>query len=257
MESSNGSSGANGNGGQTPYFPTPSTQNYPNNEVTAPSSTSAGNAAPVAPVASPTLRPTTPRPVAAAAPVATAPTSLLQPSSSQIIILPFADTYVVRNGFTPYEAHGTEDTFLVQNGPAGVNEIPDSFGLLGFDLSTMPSSYSSVVLQLYHQPASRNRGAATLTTRRLPSTRLAIETLHAGIYNPPDDEGTFGPTLSVSPSDAIVQVDITSLIRNQNQDGDQLFLMIENRGAEQGQGAEGDRFYTRESNDPPQLIIEL
>ena len=256
-QSSNGSAG--GNGGQSPSFPAP-TQNNPT--APAPSSQSTNgnqdNSSPVSPtpdtspVTSPTLRPTTPRPVA---PVAPAPTSLLQPSSTQIIILPYADTYVQRNGFTPYEAYGMEDTFLVQNGPAGVNEIPDSVGLLGFDLSTLPSSYSGVVLQLYHQPASRNRGAATLTLRLLPSTSLAIETLHAGIFNPTDDEGTFGPTFNVSPSDTIVQVDITNLVRSQTDD--QFFLMLENRGAEQGAGAEGDRFYTRETENPPQIIVDI
>lgn len=253
--------GDGSNGGQTPSIPTP-----PQNSPVAPapsSTTNNGNSSPIAPTAetspvmSPTLPPTTPRPVEPVAPVAPAPTSLLQPSPSQIIILPSADTFVYRNGFTPYEAYGTEDTFLVQNGPNGVNEIPDAVGLLGFDLSTLPSSYSQVVLQLYHQAASRNRGAATLTIRLLSSTPLAVETLHAGIFNPTDDEGTFGPTFTVSPSDTVVQVDISTLVRNQDQDEDQLFLMIENRGAEQGQGAEGDRFYTRETDDPPQLIVYI
>jgi hypothetical protein len=173
-----------------------------------------------------------------------------------LIIIPFADTYVQRDGFTPFEAYGGEDTFLVQNGPAAVNEIPDVIGLLGFDLSSVPESFTRAVLQLYHQPANRDRGAATLTLRALPPTPLAIETLHAGIFDPEDGEGIFGPTFSVSPDDTIVQVDVTSLVGDNNPNN-QLFLMVENRGAEQPRGAEGDRFFTRETNDPPQLIIAL
>jgi hypothetical protein len=128
--------------------------------------------------------------------------------------------------------------------------------LLGFKIGSIPKSFSRVTLQLYHQPRSRNRGAATLTVRLLPSTPLAIESLHGGLFNPEDDEGTFGPTFSVAPSDTIVQVDLTSLVRNAAND-DQLFLMLENRGAEQFEGGEGDRFYSRETDDPPQLIVSF
>lgn len=147
-----------------------------------------------------------------------------------------------------------------------VNEIPDAVGLIAFDLSSVPASFSSfskVTLQLYHQAADRNRGAATLTVRLLPTTTLAIETLHGGLFDPTDTDGTFGPTFSVSPSDDIVQVDITSLVVQGNINNgnggnpDDVFLMLENRGAEQGEGAEGDRFYSRETNDPPQLILSL
>ena len=76
----------------------------------------------------------------------------------------------------------------------------------------------------------------------------------AGLFDPADDEGVIGPTFSVSPDDTIVDVDVTDLL---SPDLEDVFLMLENKGAEQYQGAEGDRFFTRETNDPPQLIITV
>jgi hypothetical protein len=187
---------------------------------------------------------------------------VLQPSPSQIIILPYDDTFIYRDGFTTFEAFGTEDTFLVQNGPGFVrDEVADAVGLLAFDVSSGLSAaghtvkaIQQITLRLSHEPAVRNRGAATLTIRRLPSTVLAIETLHAGLFDPADDEGVVGPSFSVSPDDTIVDVDVTNLLSSDQED---VFLMLENKGAEQSQGAEGDRFFTRETNDPPQLIITV
>lgn len=188
------------------------------------------------------------------------PTSLLSPTSSTLIIVPFADTLVYRDGFYRDEAFGEEDTFLVQNGPDSVNEIPDAVGLIAFDLSNVPSSASKVTLQLYHQAATRDRGAATITIRRMPATPLAIETLHGGFFDPDLDDGILGPSFQVSPSDDIVQVDLTSLalpVDPNDDDSVQLFLMLENVGEVQVAGATGDRFYTRESLDPPQLIVTI
>lgn len=248
-----GSDSANGGGSpnESPIIP-----NFPTQApIPLPPSARVPTRAPASPTPAPVTGPpvpTTPAPIPA--PV-NRPTSLLQPNPSQLVIIPFADTYVQRDGFRPFEAYGSEDTFLVQNGPTIVNEIPDVVGLLGFDISQIPSSFSQVLLQLYHQPASRDRGAATLTIRLMPPTPLAIETLHAGLFDPNDNQGTFGPTFAVSPDDTVVQVDITALLNNQNED--QLFLMIENRGPEQPRGAEGDRFYTRETTDPPQLVVSF
>jgi hypothetical protein len=171
------------------------------------------------------------------------------------VIIPFADTNINIDGFNDQEAFGTEDSFLVQNGPEFVNEIPIAYGLLGFELTGIPASGQTAILQLTHIPATRARGAATLTIVRLPSTRLSIETLHSGIYNPTG--GTDGPSFDVDPSDDVIQVDITSLVFPLDSEDTQLLLMIENRGAEQPEGAEGDRFGTRESNDPPMILIGL
>ena len=206
----------------------------------------------------PSLRPSMPP---AQSPIL-APTSVLQPSPSQIIILPYADTFIYRDGFTSFEAFGTDDTFLVQNGPAFVrDDVADAVGLLAFDVASglsaegiSANAIQQITLRLFHEPAVWNRGAATLTIRRLASTTLAIETLHAGLFDPADDEGITGPSFSVHPDDTIVEVDVTDLLSS---DQDDVFLMIENKGAEQVQGAEGDRFFTRETNNPPQLILTM
>jgi hypothetical protein len=186
-----------------------------------------------------------------------APTSELQPTADQFVIIPFADTNVNIDGFDNFEAFGKEDSFLVQNGPEFVNEIPIAYGLLGFELDGIPASASgqyTATLQLTHIPSVVQRGPATLTIVRLPSTRLDIESLHSGLFTPTG--GTDGPSFDVDPSDDVIQVDITSLVFPLQEDT-MLFLMIENRGIEQPEGAEGDRFRTRESNDPPMLLIGL
>lgn len=174
-----------------------------------------------------------------------------------------ADTSVQTTGLNNYEAYGDDDTMLVQNGPRGNQLIPDAFILMEFDLGDLPfsdtNSIQSVQLQLYHIPADRNRGAATLTVRRLPSTRLDVETLHGGFFEtgvPEDSEGIFGPNFSVSPSDEILQVDVTSIVKASGFEDNQVLLAIQNTGAEQPSGAEGDRFYSRETLDPPQLIVQ-
>jgi hypothetical protein len=206
------------------------------------------------PVLPPNLRPTQPPIVA--------PTSLLPPTNTRFVLLPFADTAVFTTGFDTGEAFGMDDTMLVQNGPRASNLIPDAFSLVAFDLGELSSrgnnNFNAAQLQLFHIPATRARGAATLTVRRLPSTRFSIETLHGGLFNPSEDSGTTGPTFSVSPDDTIVRVDVTSLVLRAagfDEDDHQVLLMIENLGAEQVSGAEGDRFYTRETDDPPQLIF--
>ena len=207
----------------------------------------------------PTLRPTV---TSVSAPIPT-PTSVLQPSPSQIIILPYADTFIYRDGFSTSQAFGTEDTFLVQNGPGFVrDDVADAVGLLAFDVAAglsaagqSATAIQQITLRLSHEPAVWDRGAATLTIRRLPSTQMAIETLHAGLFDPADDEGVIGPSFSVSPDDTTVDVDVTDLLLSS--DPEDVFLMVENKGAEQSQGAEGDRFFTRETNDPPQLVITV
>ena len=139
----------------------------------------------------PTLRPTV---TSVSAPIPT-PTSVLQPSPSQIIILPYADTFIYRDGFSTSQAFGTEDTFLVQNGPGFVrDDVADAVGLLAFDVAAglsaagqSATAIQQITLRLSHEPAVWDRGAATLTIRRLPSTQMAIETLHAGLFDPADD----------------------------------------------------------------------
>jgi hypothetical protein len=208
-----------------------------------------------APIIIPTAKPT-PFPTGA-------PTASAEPTQSvpdELELIPFADTSIYIDGFFDQEAFGTEDTFLVQNGPEFVKEIPTAYGLIGFDLSEVPSldrlegRNLTAILQLTHVPSIVARGAATLTVVLLPSTRMDIETLHNGVYAPVG--GTDGPTFDVAPADDVLQVDISSLVfGGQPLEMNQVFLMIENRGIEQPEGSEGDRFRTRESDSPPKLFL--
>jgi len=253
---SNPSNGNNGDSAPPPddvpfSYPTSSPVEGPqDSETSTPTSSSA--------VTSPTLRPTLSGPIPA--PVLT-PTSLLQPTSTQIIVTPYADTYIYREGFDRFEAFGDEDTFLVQNGPSIVrDEIADAIGLIAFDLSEISSTAEpqSFTLRLYHEPLDVDRGSSTLQIRRMPSTVLFIESLHSSLYDPDDDEGVIGPSFVVSPDDTIIDIDITDLVFAFNsEENDDIFLLIENKGDEQVKGAGGDRFFSRETNDPPQLIISI
>lgn len=63
----------------------------------------------------------------------------------------------------------------------------------------------------------------------------------------------------VGPNDTVIDIDISQVLYNytleDNKKAKQLFLMIENRGPEQFEG--GDRFYTRESDYPPELLLNF
>jgi len=217
-----------------------------------------------APVLPPFLQPTEPNPTPAPIVVPTpspvpVPTSLLQPTPNQFIILPSADTTIHLDGFRPFENYGKDESFLVQNGPRDTNEIPDTIALLSFDIVGEPINPVQVILQLWHVPANRNRGAATLTILRLPPTKLSVENLHKGLFEVPEDTEAFlGPTFEVSPLQTQVEIDITNFFldfRATEESSDQFYLMIQNRGPEQREGATGDRFRSRETSDPPQLIL--
>jgi hypothetical protein len=199
----------------------------------------------------------------------TAPTITPAPTKSipdELFLVPDADTYVYTRGFYVAQAYGKQETWLVQNGPEDVNEIPDAFALLSFDLVDVPAPERildrarSAILQLTHVPNDLDRGPRTYTIVRLPSTPLAIETLHGEIFVPPPDGE--GPSFEVDKSDTNLEVDITDLVfgqspsvQQENVNPDQLFLMIVDRGDESSAG--GDRFRGRESDFPPILHIGL
>jgi hypothetical protein len=192
----------------------------------------------------------------------TAPTDSPAPSQALpdgIVLIPDQDTYIV-DGFSKAEAFGTEDTFLVQNAEDHVNEIPDSFALLSFDLSNFRPDErdvsTSAVMELTHIAAVLDRGPATYTVVRLPSTPLQIETLHLGLFPLPTN-GYNGTTFDVDPSDTTILVDITDAMFGGKPEPleDQLLLMIVNYGPDQ---EAGDRFYTRESiPNSPKIRIGL
>jgi hypothetical protein len=92
---------------------------------------------------------------------------------------------------------------------------------------------------------------------------MAVESLHGYFFKPPVDgddevipEGVVvGPTFGVNPDDVVINIDVTSLLFDNNPEEEQLYIMIQDRGPEREQG--GDRFYTRESTTPPQLLIDF
>ncbi len=205
------------------------------------------------------------------------PTKSFEPTDSvpdELLILPDEDTFIYVDGFTQAESYGTEETLLVQNGPNAVNEVPDAYTLLTFDLEKLPQPWRitdrepQAILRLTHivRELSDDLSNSTLTVIRLPQTPLAVETLHGMLFTP--TSGIQGPSFTIDPTDQRVEVDITALIfdqppfvpdvrysRDLQGSGTQLFLMIENQGPEQPDG--GNRFASRESATPPELYIGL
>lgn len=187
-----------------------------------------------------------------------APTKEIEDS---IVLIPIEDTYIV-DGFEKAEPHGEEDTFLIQNALDHVNEIPDAFALLKFDMSSVPFARvkdleKSAILELTHDVSIVERDFATYTVERLVSTSLAVESLHLGIFPLPED-GIKGTTFNVAPDDEKIEIDVTDLIFGglyDPEDDEQALLMLVNYGEIQ---EAGDRFRTRESpGNEPKLRLSL
>lgn len=148
---------------------------------------------------------------------------------------------------------------MIQNGLRTKEEIPDSFAIMTFDTSDIPSfgrmaaDGKKAVLRLTHKDldiGDLDELPAQITVSRMYSTPLDIEALHGGSW--PDPQFWDGPTVTVETTDKVVEFDISSLVFNDLFEDNQLFLKLENRGEEQ---QAGDRFYSRESDNPPQLIL--
>jgi hypothetical protein len=193
--------------------------------------------------------------------ISTAPTKSIP---EQLSILADQDTTVYMDGFYVGESYGQDPTFLVQHGLAAKEEVPTAVALLTFPLDDVPafdrlgSTKKNAVLRLYHEPTEPARGSATYTVVRMPGTRMKVEFLHGYIFQLPEDgsEGVkIGPEFSVNPDTTLVDIDITSLLFD-SEDDHQLYLMLEDRGPEQPEG--GDRFYSREHSEfKPMLLIDL
>ena len=176
----------------------------------------------------------------------------------ELQLTPFADTTIFLDGINDLqlEAFGTEDSLLVQDGLASTTQIPDAYFIFAFDMSDVPTfsrvqdRTKNAILELTHIPSNLTRAAATLHLVRLPSTRLAIETVHGGIFVP--QNGIEGPSFRIQPSAEVVNIDISTLLFETPIEDNQLLLMVENRGPEQ---EAGDRFRSRESNSPPKLNL--
>lgn len=226
-------------------FPTVAPQPLPPSALPPPTLFPTLSPAPsVPPVADPTGSPTK-YPTAM-------PTLTPEPTQSvpdDLELIPVEDTYIV-DGFDAAERHGEMDSFLVQNGPDHINEIPDSFALLQFSLEEVPfariqNRVNTAILELTHEPSVLDRGAASYTIERLPSTRMDVESLHLGIFPLPEN-GVGAIVFNVDPSDETVSVNITELVFGgiyEPEDDDQLLLLIANYGPDQDAG---DRFKTRE-----------
>jgi hypothetical protein len=210
---------------------------------------------------SPTLKPTefpTKAPTISPAPTRSIPEVLS--------IVADQDTNVHLDGWkVGWDEFGTEDTMLVQHGVAGDDGMPNSVALITFPLDTVPSFdrlgsvRKSAVIRLTHQVSVAERGEQIYTVVRLPQTSMAVERFHGYMFKAPGDEVpegvVVGPTFGVKPDDVIVNIDVTSLLFENHPDETQFFIMLQDRGPQRPEG--GDRFYTRESPTPPQLLIDF
>lgn len=211
------------------------------------------------PIAEPTPKPTDYPTIAPS--MSPAPTKSIP---DKLVIVADQDTTVYLDGFYIGESYGRDPTFLVQHGLAAKEEVPNAVGLLTFPLDDVPAfdrlgnTKKNAILRLNHEPTEPESGSATYTVVRMPGTPMKVEFLHGYIFKPPEDgeEGAVvGPEFTVNPDTTVVDIDITSLLFDA-EDDHQLYLMIQDRGPEQPEG--GDRFYSREHPDlKPQLLIDF
>lgn len=202
---------------------------------------------PVAPVA--------PAPVPVAVPtIQTSP-----PVRNEYILNPIQDTYVYTTGSNMAKTYGKEETFLVQKGASSNDLVDDALAMMVFDTSTVPSfdqlatEGKSAVLRLYHQPldiTEQNREAAPITISRMNQTVADIEGLNGNtlvLHNWWD-----GPIISVETYEVLVEVDISDLVFGTPFQDNRLILFLQTKTQKQ---EVGDRFYSRESDEPPVLTL--
>ncbi|KAL3922953.1 MAG: hypothetical protein SGARI_006332, partial [Bacillariaceae sp.] len=184
----------------------------------------------------------------------------------QIGIVADQDTTVFLDGFYVGESYGNDPSFLVQHGDDAFNEIPDTVALLTFPLREVPTydrltnTKKNAILRLFHETTEAERGSATYTVVRLPGTPMDVEQFHGYLFSVPKDEAkgiVVGPEFTVNWDTTAVDIDITSLLFDGEEDEhDQLFIMLQDRGPEQPEG--GDRFFSREHPEfKPLLLIDL
>ena len=180
------------------------------------------------------------------------------------------DTFTQYNISKEYqgEEYGLQDTFLVQKVPLKDETMGDSIAIISFPLTKVPvfsriqDREKSAVLRLKHEISTDERPSAKYTVVRIPETRTRVEYWHGFYFDPPEDDEIgvkVGPEFEVSPLDDEIEIDVSSLFFNytliDNKKPKRVFFMIENRGPDQVEG--GDRFYTRESGNPPKLFLNF
>jgi hypothetical protein len=184
-------------------------------------------------------------------------------SGEMLYFLKFSDTSLV---ILQGDSYGSDVSFLVQHGDDAFNEIPDAVALITFPLTDVPSydrlvsTKKNAILRLFHETTDPERGSATYTVVRLPGTKMDVEQFHGYIFKVPEDDAkgiVVGPEFTVNPDTTVVDVDVTSLLFDGEEDEhDQLFIMLQDRGPEQPEG--GDRFYSREHPEfKPLLLIDF
>jgi len=210
------------------------------------------------------------------------PTLSMQPTRPvpPVIDLPaVADTYIYVDGFFQYEAYGTEQSLLVQNGLSEYYEFADAMALIQFDLKTLPTKAqmdeytAQAMLRLSHLPVNEKfagREPATISVRRLLSTPMRVETLHGGMVDAAPADSILGEnTVTVDLNQPTVYLDVSDLLypptfNETGYDRKQLLLMLFNNSTEQGdprwtelewQDQAGDRFESVESGNGPMLSI--
>jgi len=194
------------------------------------------------------------RPVAAPTPV---PTFTLQ---NNYTLTATQDTYIYTKGALVINTFGREDTLLVQTGKSRDSTSPTAISLLIFDtksipdFSVLPGKDRKATLKLQHKPLKLNdqsREAAKITVARMDSTPTKIESISGSDYTLPKTWD--GPTKVVDVDATEVLFDISDIYFNTNFDSEnQLYLVLEARDQEQ---EVGDKFFSRESDTPPQLIL--
>lgn len=180
------------------------------------------------------------------------------------------DTFTQYNISKEYqgEEFGLQDTFLVQKVPLKDETMGDSIAIISFPMTKVPvfsriqDREKSAVLRLKHEISTDERPSAKYTIVRIPETRTRVEYWHGFYFDPPEDDEIgvkVGPEFEVSPTDDFIEIDVSSLFFNytliDNKRPKRAFFMIENRGPDQVEG--GDRFYTRESGNPPKLFLNF
>jgi hypothetical protein len=132
------------------------------------------------------------------------------------------DTYTQFNISKEFqgEEYGLRDTFLVQKVPLKDETMGDSIALLSFPITDVPifsrieGKEKSAVLRLTHQVSADERLPANYTIVRIPETKTKMEYWHGFYFEPPEDDEVgvkVGPIFEVSPTDVVIDIDVSSL----------------------------------------------
>ena len=195
-----------------------------------------------------------------------------QPIAEELTFVTNADTYLTTG-------------VLADNGQADRLQVgQDTVTLISFDTTDLPGPKDiyyrdkTAMLQLRQviantTTAETRNATTTLRISRLPSTPLSIEALESNPFG--NFGGVGGPIFEVSPSDDIIQANITMLLFDQPPFSDFDIADVEEQAAQETQlflviqyfdtpatssDVEDIIFHSRESNienGPPQLIVGL